>query len=1093
MERNTDFIVLDRFNHFLATDEWNLKSNENIHKHIFPEKKPLNFINSFKIENDGVYDKEKGYSKLNKRPLFKDVYETFQKEKKPAKVGQTFGPSWSTFWFEVELQVPSEWRGKDVYFIWNSDSEALLFDRNGSVLQGLNGGDGCDKREEYKIDEKLLDQDGKVTFYIEMACNAMFGNGFNGLINPPQVDRFFTLKKAEIALMDRLAFDLMYDFKIIYECAKELDKNKQRSREAIHVGNQMLKMFDPNDRNSWQQARYIAQTFLCKRNGEGCHNIISVGHCHIDVAWLWSYAETRRKAARSFANQLRYMDLYPNYIFVQSQAQLYEWVKEDYPDLFEKIKEKVKEGRFIPVGGTWVEMDGVIPSGESFCRQFLYGQRFFKNEFGSYCTEHWLPDSFGYSGTLPQIMRQARIDCFVTQKLSWNLINKFPNSTFLWQGIDGSKVFAHFPPADTYNGSLQVKELLFTEENFKDKDISSHSLALFGHGDGGGGPVLDHMEYKKRLEDVSPLPKLITGTPNYFFEKVKDEHRENRFRTWQGELYLELHRGTLTSQASTKRGNRKCELILREAEMYASLAHLTKGATYPKEQLTKLWKLLLLNQFHDVLPGTSIALVYADVKEHHSLILKEANEIKENAIKLLSQEDSTDGTKETVVTFWNSLPWARKEIMEIDVSGIYKNENEMPPITQKSKDGKSVVIANIPSVGCKSVPLQDLIVESVAETESVVTVKEENSRIIIRNQFIEVKIDKRTAILDVLDLQTKRVLVSDGNRFLLYNDKPLFWDAWDLSENHKEKELSVMSYSKAVDSLEILEEGPLRVVIKATLNITGTTSLIQYITVTCLSPRIDFNTTVNWNEKHKCLKASFPSHVHSDSVTYDHQFGFIKRSNHSNTSWDVARFEVMGQKYAVISEYGSGVALMQDCKYGYSTKDNNTLCLTLLRSPKAPDEFCDMGLNEFVYSLYPYCANTFQDGRVIQSSYELNNPSNYIIQERVIQRGEKIQMLIEESLVSPSVSNVICETVKLAEDSTSDVVIRLYEAYGAHSSSYQLSLKTKQSPTAIVTTNVLEDKEERQLAFNYDPNNQKVIIQMPHIKPFEIVNIKVKF
>ena len=425
-----------------------------------------------------------GYTQLFKRPLFNDVVGNglFEKEKKESKVGDSFGPSWATFWFEINFQVPKEWIGKEVHFLWNSNSEALLFDKNGVVLQGLNGGEGWDRREEFYIDQKLIDQDGSLKFYIELACNEMFGNGFGGQINPPDPNRYFKLKKAEIALFDRLAFDLMYDFKIVMECAKELDSKRHRSREALITGNEMLKVFDPNDRDSWQEARYIAAKFLGKKNGDSTHNIISVGHCHIDVAWLWPYAETRRKAGRSWANQLKFMEQNPNFQFMQSQAQLYDWVKEDYPELFERIKARAKEGKFIHVGGSWVETDGVLPSGESFCRQFLYGQRFFKEEFGSYCTEFSLPDSFGYSAAFPQILRLSKIDSFITQKLSWNLFNKFPNSTFVWEGLDGSNVFTHFPPADTYNASLQVKELLFTEENFKDKEISSYSLCLYGHG-----------------------------------------------------------------------------------------------------------------------------------------------------------------------------------------------------------------------------------------------------------------------------------------------------------------------------------------------------------------------------------------------------------------------------------------------------------------------------------------------------------------------------------------------------------------------------------------------------------------------------------
>ncbi|KAG2387848.1 hypothetical protein C9374_001442 [Naegleria lovaniensis] len=1096
MERVPDNIVLDRFAHFVATDQWNVESNENIIKHIYPDRRELSSLFVYKVENDGLIVSGEGYKQLYKRPLFGEIIpKAFQNEKKEAKVGDSFGPSWTTFWFELNVQVPPQWKGLDVHLLWNSDSEALLFDKNGKILQGLNGGDGWDKREEFFIDADLLDADGRATFYIEMACNAMFGNGWNGQINPPDPNRYFTLKKAEIALFDRLAFDLMYDFKIVMECAKEFDSKRQRAREAIITGNDMLKCFDPYDRDSWQRARDIAAKFLGKKNGDTCHNIVSVGHCHIDIAWLWPYSETRRKAGRSWANQLRFIDMYPQYKFVQSQAQLFEWVKEDYPELFERIKQKAKEGRFIPIGGSYVECDGVLPSGESFCRQFLYGQRFFKEEFGEYCTEFSLPDSFGYSAALPQIMRLSKIDSFITQKLSWNLFNKFPNSSFLWEGIDGSSVFAHFPPADTYNASLSVKEILFNEENFKDKEVSQHSLCLFGHGDGGGGPVLDHMERAQRLYDVQGLPKIIQEKPKYFFDRLKEENRGHKLKAWRGELYLELHRGTFTSQAAVKKGNRKCELLLREAELYSALASRLTGFEYPRNELTKLWKTVLLNQFHDVLPGSSIELAYADARQLHAQVLEEAGKIRESALVALNQQqlETNSEEKEKVVTVWNSLPWERKEVIELDV---VDNLTDDKAYTQKTSNGKCLAIVQVPSTGYKTVTLQELVVASAASTESMVSLQQKNNSFVLSNQFIEVTVNEYTATVDIVDLQTKRKVVQDGNRFVMYNDKCLFWDAWDIEVMHNERELPIKGYYEGSVSVTVLESGPLRCSLQVSFPISETSSLSQVISLSCVSPRLEFNTQVDWHEKHKCLKVKVPSRIFSDYVTYDHQFGFIRRSILKNTSWDVARFEVSSQKYMCISEYGNGVAVMNDCKYGCSATQNGDLFLTLLRAPKAPDANCDMGHHQFTFAIHPYVGSSFQDGRIIQSAYELNQPCNVCVYDRSLPKSssEKVAAVEnEESLISISCEQILCETLKMSEDSEQHLVLRMHECYGAHAPQSVLSIKSPQAPREVVTTNILEDADEERYQLRFTHADNRINIQVPPLKPFQIQTIKIKY
>jgi len=482
-------------------------------------------------------------------------------------------------------------------------------------------------------------------------------------------------------------------------------------------------------------------------------------------------------------------------------------------------------------------------------------------------------------------------------------------------------------------------------------------------------------------------------------------------------------------------------------------------------------------------------MAYEDARQLHRQVLKEASEIKSKALDVISKKNQQvqEGEKEKVVTVWNSLPWERKEVVEVDADNLGE------VLTQKSWDGKALAIVELPSVGYKTVALQEVLVASAKSTESIVSVQKHGDNFVLRNQFIEATVDSYTATVNIVDVQTKRKLVQDGNRLTLYNDKPLFWDAWDIEIHHREKELKIKGYCEGSVQVDIIENGPLRCSLKVTVPISDTSSMSQIISLTCLSSRLDFNTQVEWNEYHKCLKVKFPTNIFSDFVTYDHQFGFIRRTNLQNTSWDVAKFEVSAHKYCVISEYGSGVAVMQDCKYGHSSTQDGTLNITLLRSPKAPDEHCDIGSHSFTYAVMPYNASTFQDARVIQSAYELNQPCNTLIYERAIPKTGDAQIPVEseESLLSVSVDNVLCETLKLSEDSNDHMVLRLHEFYGAHTSNFSITINTPKAPTAVTQTNILEDEDIFKYRFNH--SESKLVIEMHPLKPFQLNTIKIKF
>ena len=553
---------------------------------------------------------------------------------RPAKLGEPLGPLWATFWFRGEAAIPAEWKAERVDLLWQSQSEATLW-IDGRSIQGLNRDPSNPPARDGRPDAILLAKargGETVSFQVEMACNRMFGEGYMQPLDP--ATRSFSLERCDIGRFDPAAWQLFHDFSILQQLAAEehADLDKTWGGLLLAELNRFVNLFNPDDRATWQPAAEILKQLYANRNASTVHELSAIGHAHIDTAWLWPLAESERKCERTFSTQTGYMEDYPEYKFACSQAQQYAWIKQRNPDLWERIKRRVKAGQFIPVGGTWIEPDCNIPSGEALCRQFLHGQRFFRQEFGVTCREFWNPDVFGYNGQLPQICRLAGISRFLTEKLSWNRMNKPHHHTFIWEGIDGSEVFTHFPPAGTYNAVVSIAELRHNARNYKDHDRSRESLLLFGHGDGGGGPTRQMLETLRRVKDLEGVPRTTIRTPAEFFERLE---RDNTDRARLiGELYFEYHRGTYTSQAATKRGNRKSEILLHEIEFLATVASCTDGAnySYPADELDRLWKIVLLNQFHDILPGSSIGLVYEDAARHYARLAREGRALRDAAL-----------------------------------------------------------------------------------------------------------------------------------------------------------------------------------------------------------------------------------------------------------------------------------------------------------------------------------------------------------------------------------------------------------------------------------------------------------------------------
>ncbi len=752
---------------------------------------------------------------------------------------------------------------------------------------------------------------------------------------------------------------------------------------------------------------------------------------------------------RSFSSAVTLMDEYPDYRFACSQAQQYEWMKDHYPDLYERIKEKVKAGQFVPAGGSWVEPDCNLPSGEALVRQFLYGQRFFRREFGITCEEFWEPDVFGYSAALPQILRQVGMKYFLTIKLSWNQFNKLSSHTFWWEGLDGSRVLTHFPPADTYNAAASVKEALFSMTNYKDLDRSNDAYFLFGFGDGGGGPTRPMLEHIQRMKDVDGLPRVEMRSPNEFFTRL--ERNSQDLLTWVGELYFELHRGTYTTQANNKKYNRLSEFMLHDVEFLSAVAHASQGQAYPSAEIDRLWKLVLTSQFHDIIPGSSINLVYQDSNMQYQDVLGTGASLRNQALVALLGKPVPQGSQ---VCAFNTTGFQRNEVVELpDGAGA----------AQTSVDGKRLGLASAPPYGFS-------IFKPSADLSQKVSVVEKDGGILLENESVRAVLHSDGSLSSLFDKRAQRESIQPGqaaNHFVLYDDQPNFWDAWDVDVFHLEKRVE----GPPAKSCRVIERGPLRASVSFEYDLSPNSTLVQTVSLTAISPRLDFHTEVEWHERHRFLKVEFPLDIRAMNATYEIQFGHLQRPTHFNTSWDMARFEVVAHHWGDLSDTDFGVALLNDCKYGYATH-GNVMRLSLLRAPTSPDPEADQGHHIFRYALLPH-SGAPQAAGVIEAGYSFNAPLH------IFPTGAEIGQRSFFHVNNPA---VVLDTVKKAEDSD-EIVVRLYEARGANTSARLLTSLPVQS---VQRCNLLEDPEPGAPAGW--PNDGLAFT----LRPFEIVTFKLK-
>ncbi len=1055
----------------------------------------------------------------------------------PFTIGSPWGRPWGTTWFRMRGEVPAEWEGQRVEAVINLGfTNAPGFQSEGMLWRQAEGDPGAPYLpwrglHPFNHDVAVADpaKGGEVVEYlVEAASNPNLtahrpdpsSDVLTAGTNP-----IYTLSKAQLVVVERDVYELREDTRALSELMGQLRLEDPRRHEILRALERMLDVLVLDDvAGSAGAARAELTEVLSRPAVPSAHRISAIGHAHIDSAWLWPIRETKRKCARTFSNTLELMDDYPELKFACSSAAQYEWMRDEYPSIFERIGERVADGRWLPVGGMWVEPDVNLAGGEALVRQITYGQRFFDEHFGTRSTEVWIPDVFGYSAALPQLMRLGGIDRFLTQKLSWNKTNKFPHHTFIWEGIDGSSVFTHFPPIDSYNALFQPMQLNHAVRNFTDKGRAHRSLMPFGFGDGGGGPNRQMLQQFRRVHDLEGLPKLEIESPEAFFDKAIADYPDAP--RWVGELYFETHRGTYTSQAKTKLGNRRCELLLREAELWCVAAYgATTDGGYPKAKLDRIWKTVLLHQFHDILPGSSIEWVHREAEETYAGLIDELEEIIAAALLQVQAQriDSSGGDEaaphDAGPLVANAAPHARDEVVLLPVAlvGGLTAEADNPADVQRLTDGAVAFRAQVPAMGVgRLVPL------GLDPTE-IVTIdgadQAGHDTFVVRNAHLAITIDESGLLRSIRDLDADREVLAPGaagNLLQLHPDFPTEYDAWDLDESYRRQVRDLTG----VDSIEIVESGPVVARVRITRSF-GASKVAQTLELRAGSRRLDVRNEIDWAERDHVLKVAFPLDIHTDHLTREIQFGHLSTAIHTNTSWDAARFEVCAHRWVAATEPGYGVALLNDAKYGHdatrtrvgdggagpgagTAQTSTTVRLTLLKGAQYPDPHADLGHHTFTYSLLPFVGD-LQAAGVIEEGYRLNLPVRGVA-GRLTEAVSTAELRSAEGEVSTNAPveattptplddrplvvvsehpGAVIEAIKAADDGSGDVVVRVYEAWGGRT---PLRLRFAAAPSGITVVDLLEEP-------NHDVPVVDLVVEgavvTGALRPFQIVTLRI--
>jgi alpha-mannosidase len=888
--------------------------------------------------------------------------------------GETWGAAWEVAWIHVQGHVPAAWRGRPVAAHLDLGGEGLVCRDDGEILQGISIGSTWDpgfRRDLVPLFDSCAGGE-EVDLWVETSAAALFGVKFD--LEPARDDparhgrwepRINTLR---LAALDEESWHFAQDLAILVGLVKRLAPKSTRRARLLHAAAAAADRH-AGLRERLPDCRAMVARELFRPASASAPSVTAVGHAHIDTAWLWPVDEGVRKCARTFSTQLRLLERYPDYVFGASQAQHYAFMKEHYPSLFAAIRRQVGEGRWEVQGGMWVEADCNLPDGESLVRQFLHGMRFFRDELGVTVDNLWLPDVFGYSAALPQILRRCGIDALVTQKISWNQFNEFPHTTFNWTGIDGSSVMAHFPPENTYNAVLDAETLIAGEENFRERGFLDGFLSLYGVGDGGGGPHEDHIERGRRMRDLEGTPRVRFAPASRFLHALRE--RRDELPSWVGELYLELHRGTLTSQAAVKRGNRRLEEALRLAE----LLHAAGARdAYPAAELDAAWKALLLNQFHDILPGSSINRVYQRIRREHEEALAACDRLAVRGAEGLCAR------AEGAAVLFQPHAHAFHGVVELPEGwagcAVLDGAGQPLPV-QEAGEGRVLVEVTVPGLSFATVRRGDPVGSPVAGSApagragAVAAGRVRGGdRLSLENDLVRYEFSAAGQLVSARDLESGRELAEPGepgNLLTLHEDRPNNWDAWDVDLFHE----TALVEAAAAHVAEVGRAGPVRGSLRFVYRV-GESEITQEAVLDAGSRRLDFRTAVEWRERHRILRVAFPVAVRASEASYEIQFGFLRRPTHRNTSWDVARFEAVAHRFIDLSSGTHGVALLNDSKYGHQVH-GHILGLSLLRSPTSPDPDCDLGSHRFTYSLLPH-AGGLEESEVFAEAAALNRP-----------------------------------------------------------------------------------------------------------------------
>lgn len=946
-------------------------------------------------------------------------------------IGEPWADLESHRWYRTTVIIPEEFDHCHVEFLittgregqWDATNPQMLFYLNGKIIQGVD----------VNHREICISRDARAGEAYQVAMLVFSGSVPGDLII-----------RTDLVTVEDKVEKVYYDFLVPVQTARLLNKPDSENcrRILVKLGRaaDALDLRQPYSKRFYdgldQVEEILKEAFYFHIREEG-PKVSGVGHTHIDIAWLWTVEQTREKVLRSFSTVLELMDRYPDYRFMSSQPILYQFVKEQEPELYEKIRERVKEGRWEVDGAMWLEADCNLPAGESLVRQILKGEQFFQEEFGISSRCLWLPDVFGYSAAIPQILKQCDIPYFLTTKIAWNQYNQLPNDTFWWKGIDGSRVFVFMPTAcdfdktlglnvsftdtrntTTYTGIVNPNMTLGTFKRFQNRDMTEDTLMLFGFGDGGGGPTSEMLEEAERLKYGMPgIPRLIQEPEREFFDRTFETiAHKPEMPVWDGELYFEYHRGTLTSMGKNKRNNRKSEILYEQLETMGVMAEQA-GGEYPEEVIRRGWDVILLNQFHDIIPGSAIGPVYEQTDREYEEILSAGRDKAGELARWLGRASAGESAAQTAVMVVNTQGFTRDGVAE--VSGVEPGfvlardeEGNIWPVQYTGEDRLIFLAGQTPPVGGKIFWL-----EQSGDRQATVSDLWDGS---FENPWYRAEFNERMELSSLVEKESGCQLLKEGrvgNQLLTYEDRPMNWDNWDIDIFYRRKPYGPDRVSAPV----LKESGPVRTVIGIRMEFAD--SIVEQDVVLYPGlPRIDFVNRAEWKNHHLLLRVNFPAEINASKASYEIQFGNVERETTSNHSWDTAKFEVCAHKWADLSENGLGLSLLNDCKYGHSIKDGE-MGLTLIKSGIYPNEHADMGIHEFTYSLYPH-KGRWQEAKTVEMAYDLNVPlwTAFVPGTEAFSKERKSSW----SLLSIQQPNCFFETIKRAEDGDG-YILRIYE------------------------------------------------------------------